>query len=150
MDEQLKSLQGSESRDIFKRCHKQLSRTLYATDADLCLVSKSPPGTVAYLDYKKRNDSVTFTEVIQYNEWMRLAPVYIVSGDDPESGPFTIYRYLGGDWKPHPPTVHLEQERHCLSWQEFEDWEIDVRRQYHKRNGWNGNLKTTYQNRSKT
>jgi len=140
MDNDKRKLKGSERRDVFKRMHKELEGGLYATDADFCLVSKWPPGTVAYLDYKTPWERVTFSECIQYNEWIRLAPVYIVVSACPERGPFVIKRYLGGDWRPEPPAVRLEFEARCQGWQELGAWERELRREYRKRGGWNGDL----------
>ncbi|MGD8500063.1 MAG: hypothetical protein PVJ86_05420 [Phycisphaerales bacterium] len=142
MDEKKRNLKGSEKRDIFKRRHKDLDSSFYATDADFCLVSKYPPGTVAYLDYKDLGDNVTFTEAIQYNEWITHAPVYIVQGSDPDNGPFTIMRYLGGDWEPKPPDVTLEFVTQVEDWHSFGVWEAGLRQEYSKRRGWNGNLRT--------
>lgn len=136
MEENKRKLKGSEKRDEFKRRHKELDGTFYATDADFCLVSKKPPGTVAYLDYKGSGENVTFSETIQYNEWMRIAPVYIVEAPDPTMGPFRILRYLGGDYRPEPPDVTLEIEIDLANWKEFEQWERALRKEYEKRGGW--------------
>lgn len=141
MDEWKRVTKGSESRDKFKLKHKECGGNLYATDADLCLVSKNPPGTVAYLDYKMPNDLITFAEVIQYNEWMRQAPVYIVEGQNPETGPFIIRRYLRSDWKPNPPNINLESGITCQDWEAFWKWERKLRSEYERRGGWNGKLK---------
>jgi len=141
MKDKKRQLKGSDSRDAFKRCHKNLRADFYATDADLALISKSPPGTVAYLDYKRTHDYVSFAEAIQYNEWMLVAPVYIVESDDPGNGPFTIRRYLGADWKPEPPVVNWGETVSVLDWAEFEQWELALREEYQKRGGWKGCLK---------
>jgi len=141
MDDAKRQLKGSEKRDLFKRRHKELNKRFYATDADFCLVSKFPPGTVAYLDYKGSGEGVTFAEAIQYNEWMPRAPVYIVEGRDPEAGPFIIRRYLGADWQPEPPLVNYGEAVTAEDWQEFERWEARLRAEYRKRGGWNGNLR---------
>jgi hypothetical protein len=141
MDKQKRNLKGSEKRDVFKRRHKDLRGSFYATDADFCLVSKKPPGTVAYLDYKASYDSVTFAEVIQYNEWRNHAPVFIFEGDDPENGPFIVYRYLGGNWKPEPPEIELERITELEDWRAVERWEANLRSEYRRRGGWDGNLR---------
>ena len=141
MNDWKKNLQGSESRDIFKRKHKSINRLCYATDLDLVLVAKHPPGVVAYLDYKKLGDSVTFTEALLYNFFLTMSPVYLVEGDDPEKGPFTIMRYFGGDWRPNPPDIETEIVAVISDWNEFETWELDLRAEYKSRGGWNGNLK---------
>lgn len=136
MDERKRNLKGSEKRDIFKQKHKTLDKSFYATDADFCLISKSPPGTVAYLDYKGSGEGVTFAEAIQYNEWMGHAPVFIVEGSDPENGPFLIRRYLGANWRPEPPIVNYGDEHYCADWPAFGEWERELRREYTKRGGW--------------
>jgi len=142
MDEGKRELKGSEKLDEFKRRHKDLSGQFYATDGDLCLISKYPPGTVAYIDYKADGDNVTFAEAIQYNEWMKLAPVYIIQGDNPEMGPFTITRYLGADWRPEPPVVNYGDSITVSSWPEFGEWESSLRAEYRRRGGWQGYLRT--------
>lgn len=136
MDDAKRSLKGSEKRDTFKRMHKELNRGFYATDADFCLVSKLPPGTVAYLDYKGSGEGVTFAEAIQYNEWMHQAPVYIVEAVDPERGPFRIRRYLGADWQPNPPDVNYGETTEAQNWAAFEQWEATLRAEYSRRGGW--------------
>lgn len=140
MDVNKQFLKGSEKRDIFKQRHKMLDSGFYATDADLCLVSKFPPGIVAYLDYKGSGEPVTFTECITYNKWMREAPVYIVEGENPESGPFIVRWYLGGNWKPDPPNISYGEAVFLENWIAFGDWERELRREYRRRGGWNGNL----------
>ena len=142
MDEWKKNAQGSEANDIFKRRHKQeLPGSYYALDVDLILVSKFPPGVVAYLDYKKSADSVTFTEALYYNSRLTEAPVFIVESDDPEVGPFSIYRYLGGDTKPEPPDVQIELVDKFDDWAGFKIWEGVLRQEYIKRKDWRGFLK---------
>jgi hypothetical protein len=140
MDRDKQFLKGSEKRDVFKQRHKLLEPDFYATDADLCLISKFPPGTVAYLDYKGSGEGVTFAEAIQYNEWMKHAPVYVVSGENPETGPFLIRRYLGADWKPEPPQVNWGEETLAHNWDELGQWEGALREWYRRRGGWCGNL----------
>ena len=142
MDSRKQALQGSVANDVFKRKHKQeLPGWCYALDVDLVLVSKYPPGVVAYIDFKKSSDGVTFTEAMYYNEAMNTAPVYIVESDEPEIGPFKIHRYLGGDWKPEPPDVKIVHEITATDWPEFRKWEISLRQEYTKRNGWSGCLR---------
>ena len=142
MDEGKRKLTGSKAHDIFKQKHKELACWFYACDADLVLVSKHPPGTVAYLDYKMSDDCVTFSEALQYNEWMKTAPVYIVWSDYPKTGPFRIDRYLGGNWRPEPPEVTLEYECDCETWTDFEEWERTLRQTYTNVGGWQGRLRT--------
>lgn len=141
MDDSKRNLKGSEKRDVFKRCHKDLRGDFYAMDVDLALISKKPPGIVAYLDYKASYDCISFSEAIQYNEWISIVPVYIVESDDPENGPFIIKRYLGADWKPNPPDVNWGEVVMLADWLEFEQWELDLRTEYRRRGGWRGNLR---------
>ena len=139
MDHRKRNLKGSESRDEFKRRHKDLNSCFYAVDADLCLISKNPPGTVAYIDLKNDcNDAITFAEVIKYNEWMKTAPIFIVYSESPSDGPFFIRRYLGGDWKPNNPPCILGRQVVCFDWQDFGKWEGMLRQEYEKRGGWVG------------
>lgn len=134
MLKQKRALRGSPARDAFKRRHKDFG-ALYASDADLCLVSKNPPGIIAYLDYKAPYDSVTFAEVLLYNDWMRRTPVYIVEGADPERGPFLVHRYEGGDWRPDPPKVQLRLVVECPNYEAFITWEEALRRRYERYRG---------------
>ena len=138
MDDDKRQLIGSPSRDQFKRAHKELASGLYACDLDFVLVSKYPPGIVAFLDYKRDEyDFVQFTEAIAYNDLMDIAPGYIVMGRDPDNGPFSIYRYLlPGQWRPNPPIVHLSTRLLCPTWEDYEEWEWSLRREYTKRGGW--------------
>ena len=143
MEDWKRSLQGSESCDVFKRKHKEeCPGSYYATDGDLILIAKFPPGVVAYIDFKKPEDSVTFTEALFYNLCTSVAPVYIVTSGEPNEGPFEIERYLGGDWKPDPPIVDLEYVTTATDWPEYKEWEGELRDEYKKREGW-GKLKTS-------
>ena len=129
LDENKQHLQGSESRDIFKRSHKEkLGGWCYASDIDLVIVRKTPPGIVAYFDYKKPRDSITFAEVLVYNELMRSHDVFIIESSNPESGPFDIYKYQGGDFRPEPPTIRKELVRRGITWDEFQMFEDELRR----------------------
>ena len=121
---------GSESRDKFKRRHKDFAGNLYATDADLVLISKAPPGIVAYTDYKTEFDDVTFAEAICYNEWAKTHPVYLIIGRDPEQGPFDIWLYEGADWRPEPPIVTKSHVLRCETWEALIAWEKQLRHSY--------------------
>lgn len=147
MEEWKKNAQGSEAKDVFKKKHKQeLPGGCYATDVDLVLIDKQPPGVVAFLDYKKPYDSVTFTEALYYNLIMYNAPVFIIESSTPEDGPFVISRYLGGDWRPEPPDVEIEHVTNLTDWTEFKEWECSLRQEYRKRKGWNGQLRGASKN----
>jgi hypothetical protein len=134
MNEQTKNQCGSPSRDIFKRKHKDLNKSLWALDVDFVLIEKKPvPDIVAILDFKKNSsDTITFSEVIGYNAFLnRGLPVYIVSGD-PDAGAFTIFRYEGGNHL--KPTFKLRQVHSTKNWGEFEAWEKLLRA--HKQKRW--------------
>jgi len=137
MDKKKQDLKGSPKRDIFKHLHKRLDPRFYATDADFCLVSKYPPGTVAYLDYKGSGDGVTFAEAIQYNKWvLEGTPVYIIEGRRPETGPFTVKRYLWANWRPDPPDVIYGKAIVAENWAALGNWERELRKEYRKHEGW--------------
>ena len=141
MDKHKQNLKGSKKLDEFKYWHKKLDRQFYATDGDLCLISKLPPGTVAYLDYKGSGEDVTFAEAIQYNEWMQHAPVFIVESYTPARGPFRIRRYLGANWRPEPPDVNWGDEITVADWDSFSEWERKLRETYKRLGGWEGKLR---------
>lgn len=128
MDEAIKRLQGSESRDTFKRMHKQLDgRRLWSCDLDFLWVENSPPGIVAVLDYKRsEDDPIRFSEILAYNELMKIAWVYIVIGNP--SGPFCLKEYRGGNWKTR--ACALETILSNATWEEIGKYEESVRAAY--------------------
>ena len=132
---------GSELHDTFMQKHKELPGEYYLSDIDMVWIEKSPAGIVAFVDYKPKGGHITFAEALLYNTIMTEAPVYIVKSDYPESGPFDVGRYLGGNWKPDPPDVDVEHVTTVTDWPEFGKWEASVRSEYKKRRGWNGNLR---------
>ena len=124
MEDNIKNLKGSDKRDMFKWAHKNKMNgaPFYASDADLCLITTSPRGVVAYLDYKGSGEGVTFTEKILYDEWSETKPVYIVEGIDPENGPFVVFKYvIGGE---------LVHQCNLKDWSDFTNWEAEIRREY--------------------
>ena len=128
LDDHKRNLEGSNSRDIFKRMHKTVNKDFWAIDLDFVLVDKGAGGRiVAILDYKKKRDRVTFAEVLAYNSLLAIAPIYVIQGDDPENGPFTVFKYLSGEWRPNPPKVRLEAITELGDWSEFESWEASLR-----------------------
>jgi len=134
MNDEMKNLKGSPSRDLFKQKHKSLASQLYACDIDFVLVDKMPvPDIVAALDYKQRSDDITFSEVIAYNALLqRGIPVFIVQGDA-EQGSFVIYRYQGGNHR--NPRYDLTKEAQTFGWEDFQDWEFRLRERRRKRYG---------------
>lgn len=122
MNERTKIQKGSPTRDSFKQAHKTIDKKFYASDCDLCFISFEPEGVVAYIDYKKIGDSVTKTEVILYNEWIKTKPVFIIEGANPEQGPFKVSKYKTGNV--------LEFIRVLNNWKEFEKWEASLRKDF--------------------
>lgn len=135
MNEDKRNLQGSERRDVFKRLHKHMSSAFWASDLDFGLVSKTPPGVVAFQDVKAPWELVTFAEVILYNQLSVIAPVYIVEVANPQTGPFRISLFSTGDHRPNPPRVELTLMTECRNWKELEAWEAQLRRNYQLRGG---------------
>jgi len=127
MDDQKRALIGSPLRDKFKHAHKGLNKKMYMIDADCVLVSKYPPGIIAYVDIKRPKEPITFAEVIVYNTWANRVPVYIVEVYNIDDGQFIIFRYIGGDWRPNPCTVNLAHVADINDWQAFEQWELSIR-----------------------
>ena len=71
-----KNLMGSLTRDLFRWWHKQIpgARSWYASDGDLFLLDKNK--VICLLDYKYKEDSITFCEKILYKNLG--IPVYII------------------------------------------------------------------------
>ena len=129
MDDKTKLLKGSPSRDTFKQAHKSLSNSFYACDIDFVFVGNHPPGIIAFLDFKLPRDTVTFSEVLAYNDLLKLAPVYIVEASDPANGPFKVARYTRGviNAYPRPPTITLEPVGTFCNLAAFGEWERKIR-----------------------
>ena len=127
MDDNIKSLEGSKKKDRFKRLHKDLHKSLYACDVDLCLVNFSPPGIVAFLDYKTKIDGITKTEILVYNILMKIAPIYIVQGDA-DIADFVITKYKGGNSKER--TCKRDWVVRTYGWEEYEVWEKELRKSW--------------------
>ena len=103
MDQRKKQLKGSPSRDLFKQRHKTLDRNFHSCDIDFIWVSKrkKPPGILAVLDYKKKNDKITFSECLCYNDLVSKGiTVYILQelgdGEDSHEGPWILKKYIDG------------------------------------------------------
>ena len=132
MSDTRRAVKGSPTRDTFKQLHKScLPRHLFAVDADLALVEKAPFGTVALLDVKCGRDSVSFTEVIFYNDLLRYGiPVFIVQAnneDDLSNYRVTVSRYAGGDPRPNPPTYKLIEPVALSGFEQYAAWENALR-----------------------
>lgn len=122
------TLRGSPWRDAFKHAHKaRLGPGFWASDLDLVLVRKEPPGIAAILDVKRPDEPLSFAEVLAYNDLLAIAPIYIIVATDAEHGPFTIRRYRDGNWQPSPPVVVSDFVTVCTGWDAFRAWEQSVR-----------------------
>lgn len=133
MNEATRRLVGSDSRDDFKRRHKDLHSSFYACDLDLCWISKNPPSIIAAIDYKKDGDGITFSEVIAYNNLREQdIRVLIVQGDC-ETGEFCVSEYVAGNYRPNPPQVQLEHVTDTTCWDDFEDFQMKFRRDEEQR-----------------
>ena len=148
MDDDLRHLRGSKSRDHFKWWHKQKLRGCdYASDLDLILVEKVFTGTkdkegywhkgviVAAIDFKSYDvEEPTFTEVIVYN-WSvdSGVPVYLVSGNPalPDEGKeydtMMVRRFVHGVPWPRPPKCEIEHVIGPCSVDEYVAWEKKLR-----------------------
>lgn len=134
MDLATQNLKGSPARDAFKRRHKDIGPAYYGIDVDFILIVKHPPGIAAFVDFKKPGDRCTFAEVIGYNELQRIAPVFFAVSPNADYGPFTIWQYTRGDWRPDPPRVYVcRTPVVCRDWEEWRTWENNIRESYRKR-----------------
>jgi len=136
MDKRLVNLKGSENRDTFKQAHKEfLGNGFYGGDLDYVVVEFKPPGIVAFYDYKMPGDSVSNTEVVYYNELIKIAPLYIVESQKPREGPFKIDIYLLGKTNgiDIPPTVCTQEICICKNWFRFRCFEAIMRTEYRKK-----------------
>jgi hypothetical protein len=140
---------GSRSHDAFKMWHKSLLNNFYASDVDLVLISKNPPGVIAVIDYKQRGTKVTFAEVVLYNAFVLAEiPVFIVYADWNSNGnglgqfgPLDVYQYLYGDWKPDDTPYELLEIATGLDRQGFMEWEYRLRIQYESvASDWNSEI----------
>jgi len=128
------ALAGSPRLDAFKAAHKaRLGPTHFATDVDLLVVEKHPPGIAAILDVKSPDEPLSFAQVVAF-EALRVAlpdaPIFVVAVDDATRGPFRVAAYLGGDWRPRPPVVLLSPARVLPDWPAFSAWETALRRDF--------------------
>lgn len=135
-----KSLIGSKSHDCFRAFHKTaLDKSFYASDVDLMLISKNPPGIVAAIEYKTGSDTITFTETILYATFLKMnIPVYIVTSDWRGSNAFTrfkVEKFLGGDWRPSPPKIKVQLVGKNMSQKAFERWEKGLRDDFTRTHG---------------
>jgi hypothetical protein len=75
----IKNLMGSLTRDLFCWWHKQIPNagSWYASDGDLFLLDRNE--IICLLDYKYKEDSITFCEKILYKNLYNLnIPIYII------------------------------------------------------------------------
>lgn len=130
MDDQKRGLSGSPARDGFKKLHKEIcDASFYGCDLDFLCVAKTPPGIVAALDYKEPRDTISFSEVIAYNDLLaRDIQVFIVQSSHKAGfDKFTIMKYLGGDFRPNPPLCKLEAVLENVPPHRYREWEARLR-----------------------
>jgi hypothetical protein len=139
MNQTMRDLKGSPSRDKFKQLHKKmLAQSFWALDCDLELVEKYPePCVMARLDFKMPNDDVGFTEGIAYNWYVNLpppfrVPVFIIEAhhfdeEDTNKHRFTVKRYIQADWRPKDVLAELETVAENLTWHGLGEWEGNLR-----------------------
>jgi hypothetical protein len=141
-----KDLKGSASRDAFKSWHKKfLDKSFISTDLDLVFVGDSSfpnrPGIVAVIDYKRPYDTISYAEVLAYNQFVEFEiPVFIVEAEYVENKPFekfNVKQYIYGAKKPIPqePDVKLKVVLENASPSEFEQWEARLRIEYNSPSG---------------
>lgn len=112
MDERTKQLKGSPSRDAFKLWHKTLDSSFYACDLDFVLVVHRPIARIcAIIDYKRSGDTVSWAEILAYNNLTDAGwPVYLVNTEpsEPPYLTFSVRQYISGDWRCKPPKVETQ------------------------------------------
>lgn len=125
------ALKGSPLRDLYKQLHKsRLPGHMTGCDLDFVIVEKNPDCIVAFKDVKRVGEPVTYAEVIAYNRLKDVAPLYLLytAGEEAlAAGRFDIYRYLGGNRGPNPPTIRTELYGRIDSWGEYRRWEQALR-----------------------
>lgn len=131
MDGDKSKLKGSPSRDEFKYWHKNaLPQSYYGCDLDYLCVTKSPlPGIIAAFDYKESNDSISFTEVIAYNDLnAKGIAVYIVqSTARSDFASFNVSLFIKGNHLPNPPTYETQVLLKDATQEQFIEWEGKLR-----------------------
>jgi hypothetical protein len=128
------NLVGSDWHDRFKLWHKQNleARQCYASDADFMLISRKPPGIVAFIDYKTHvhDRCMTFVECVAYDTVRGLGiPVYVVTSD-PDFTVFGVYEYLGADTRPRDPVCSLRPVDVDITEAAYWEWEKGLRQAY--------------------
>lgn len=125
------TLTGAPRLDAFKAQHKaRLGPGYWASDLDLVLVEKAPPGIVAVLEVKQPDEPASMAQVILLNALLALAPVFLLYVGDPGRGPFRVVPYLGGDWRPRPPVLDTGPPGFLADWHALRTWETALRRAY--------------------
>lgn len=131
MDKRTAELKGSPLRDLYKQLHKaKLAPHMVGCDLDFVIVEKDPDCIVAFKDVKRYGEKVTFSEVIAYNQLLRLAPLYLLYAENEEAlevGKFIVHRYLGGNRRPNPPTIQTEIYARLDNWNDYQRWEQELR-----------------------
>ena len=125
-----RNIKGSASRDNFKFWYKTppMPGRFYALDLDFILIEKNPNRIVAFLDYKRPGDRVSFSECIAYNVLLAIAPVYIIEAEEVPKMT-RILRFVGGDSRPDPPVVCLVPDAIINDTNRWIAWESKIRQQ---------------------
>jgi len=119
-----RQLYGSPTLDCFKHRHKTIDLPLYASDIDLLLIDFEPhPQILACLDYKTKWDSITRTECIVYDNFIRMnIPVFIVQGDS-VTGKFEIKQMHSADLQ----NARLTTVARTNCYEQYGKWEMSLR-----------------------
>ena len=140
MNANKRQLYGSPTLDCFKHRHKTIDLPLYASDIDLLLIDFDPhPQILACLDYKTKWDSITKTECIVYDNFIRMnIPVFIVQGDS-VTGKFEIKQMHSADLHNDKANARLTTVARTNCYEQYGKWELSLREQLRARNAmqWN-------------
>lgn len=130
-----KNLFGSPSRSAFLYWHKKLDKRLYASDADLVLITKTTPSTggiTAVYDHKIiGRGQLEFTEAVLYkffiDNGVRVFLVETGYANGVILHPFQVREILAvTDWG--EPTFEIDEPIVFANRQAFQDWEFNLRK----------------------
>jgi len=145
VDRDKQQLKGSESRDAWKWWHKQppFPKWYYGSDIDFIIVNKGghtkrPTGIVAILDYKRPTDSVSYTECLAYDDFLRHGYLILIVQGEPhknidgkpffnKDSLFSIYRYCGAVYRSDNTEAKLTLVESDLTGLEYITWEGKLR-----------------------
>jgi hypothetical protein len=138
---------SSDSHRLFKNIHsRQLPSNFYALDIDLAFVEKNhhdgqrDPHITAVTDFKLPSDEIKFTQALAFSRLVsRGIPVYIIRSQSDNfvsqmrsEHRFDIYRFDGGDYRPHPPECETTLVERSANWLELQEWEDKLRTERRK------------------